>query len=258
MHVSCNDAAAAGAEPIGLLTTLLVPPSATEDDIARVADELSAAAKAANVEIIGGHTEVTDAVTRMITSAAVIAKAGERGILTTGGMKEGDSIVLSKWACLEGTAIIANDFADRLDGISQAELEEARGYMSYVSVVGEGLYAYANGAHAMHDVTEGGVFGAAWEMSEASGVGIEIDAAKVPLKPATQKICAALGLDPFRLLSSGAMLIACPDGETLANGLMQMGINAAVIGRAGGKGVRTANGEAIAPPGADELYKLYK
>ena len=258
VHVSCNDAAAAGAEPIGLLTTRLVPPSATEDDIARVADELSAAAKAANVEIIGGHTEVTDAVTRMITSAAVIAKAGERGILTTGGMKEGDSIVLSKWACLEGTAIIANDFADRLDGISQAELEEARGYMSYVSVVREGLYAYANGAHAMHDVTEGGVFGAAWEMSEASGVGIEIDAAKVPLKPATQKICAALGLDPFRLLSSGAMLIACPDGETLANGLMQMGINAAVIGRAGGKGVRTANGDMIAPPGADELYKLYK
>jgi len=253
VHVSCNDAAAAGAEPIGLLTTLLVPPSATEDDIARVA-----AAKAANVEIIGGHTEVTDAVTRMITSAAVIAKAGERGILTTGGMKEGDSIVLSKWACLEGTAIIANDFADRLDGISQSELEEARGYMSYVSVVREGLYAYANGAHAMHDVTEGGVFGAAWEMSEASGVGIEIDAAKVPLKPATQKICAALGLDPFRLLSSGAMLIACPDGETLANGLMQMGINAAVIGRAGGKGVRTANGDMIAPPGADELYKLYK
>ena len=90
-------------------------------------------------------------------------------------------------------------------------------------------------------------------MSEASGVGIEIDAAKVPLKPATQKICAALGLDPFRLLSSGAMLIACPDGETLANGLMQMGINAAVIGRAGGKGVRTANGDMIAPPGADEL-----
>lgn len=194
----------------------------------------------------------------MITSAAVIAKAGERGILTTGGMKEGDSIVLSKWACLEGTAIIANDFADRLDGISQAELEEARGYMSYVSVVREGLYAYANGAHAMHDVTEGGVFGAAWEMSEASGVGIEIDAAKVPLKPATQKICAALGLDPFRLLSSGAMLIACPDGEALVNGLMQMGINAAVIGRAGGKGVRTANGDMIAPPGADELYKLYK
>ena len=220
--------------------------------------ETVAAAKAANVEIIGGHTEVTDAVTRMITSAAVIAKAGERGILTTGGMKEGDSIVLSKWACLEGTAIIANDFADRLDGISQSELEEARGYMSYVSVVREGLYAYANGAHAMHDVTEGGVFGAAWEMSEASGVGIEIDAAKVPLKPATQKICAALGLDPFRLLSSGAMLIACPDGETLANGLMQMGINAAVIGRAGGKGVRTANGDMIAPPGADELYKLYK
>ena len=258
VHVSCNDAAAAGAEPVGLLTTLLVPPTATEDDIAAVADELSAAAKTANVEIIGGHTEVTDAVTRMVTNAAVLAKAGERGILTPGGMKEGDSIVLSKWACLEGTAIIAGDFADRLKSVTPEEIEEARGYINYVSVVKEGLFAYANGAHAMHDVTEGGVFGAAWEMSEASNVGIEIYRDKVPVKPITQKICDELKLNPMRLLSSGAMLIACPDGEGLVNGLMEMGIHAAVIGKACGQGVRTSDGMTIDPPGADELYKLYK
>ncbi len=258
VHVSCNDAAAAGAEPIGLLTTLLAPPSITEDEIAEIADELSTAAKEANVEIIGGHTEITDAVTRVVTSAAVIAKAGARGILTPGGMKEGDSVVLTKWICLEGTAIIASEFAGRLDGITEAELDEARDYMKYVSVVKEGLFAYEHGAHAMHDITEGGVFGAAWEMSEASGVGMEICEECIPIKDVTRKMCAALDIDPMRLISSGAMLIACPNGEEIVKGLKEMGINAAVIGTAGGEGVRTASGKIIAPPGADELYKLYK
>lgn len=258
VHVSCNDAAAAGAEPIGLLTTLLAPPSITEAEIDTIANELSAAAKEANVEIIGGHTEITDAVTRVVTSAAVIAKAGERGILTPGGMQAGDSIVLSKWACLEGTAIIASEFADKLSEISERELEEARALMENVSVVKEGLYAYAHGAHAMHDVTEGGVFGAAWEMSEASGIGLELDENSVPIKPVTRKICAALGIDPLRLISSGAMLIACPDGAAMVKGLKEIGVNAAIIGKAGGVGVRTSAGAEIAPPGADELYKLYK
>lgn len=258
VHVSCNDAAAAGAEPIGLLTTLLAPPSITEREIDEIADELSAAAREANVEIIGGHTEITDAVTRVVTSAAVIAKAGARGILTPDGMKEGDSVILTKWVCLEGSAIIASEFGDRLSDITEYELDEAREYMKYVSVVKEGLFAYEHGAHAMHDITEGGVFGAAWEMSEASGVGMEIHEERIPIKEVTRKMCASLNIDPMRLISSGAMLIACPNGEEIVSGLKNIGINAAIIGKAGGKGVRTALGKIIAPPGADELYKLYK
>ena len=257
VHVSCNDAAAAGAEPIGLLVTLLAPPSTTESDIAGVADELSLAAKSANVEIIGGHTEVTDSVTRMITNATVIAKAGDRGIITPAGVKEGDDIVITKWACLEGTSIIANDFACRLSDMEAGELDEARGFVELVSVVKEGLYAYSKGAHAMHDVTEGGVFGAAWEMSEASGIGMEIYAENVPVKAVTRKICQKLSIDPLRLLSSGAMMIACPNGAELVKGLISIGINAAVIGKAHGNGVRLSTGETILPPEADELYKLY-
>lgn len=184
--MSCNDAAAAGAEPIGLLVTLLIPPHGTEEEVEHIAQELAEAARLANIEIIGGHTEVTASVTRYVTCAAVIARAGKNGIITPAGMKAGQDIIMTKMAGIEGTAVIASDAAGRT-GLTDAELEEARGFMSMVSVVKEGLYAAEHGATAMHDITEGGVFGAAWEMAEASGCGMVLYPEKVLMHPITKK-----------------------------------------------------------------------
>lgn len=256
VHINCNDAAAAGAEPVGLLVTLLIPPSATYEEVGLVADELASEAALANVDIIGGHTEVTEAVTRMVTCATVLAKAPEGGMLDPSMIEDGDDIVLTKCAGLEGTAVIAEDHADRLDFLSSDELDEARSFINVISVVREGVYASSHGAHAMHDVTEGGVLGAVSELSEASGRGITLDAAAIPIHPVTKKICSRLGLDPLRLLSSGAMLIACPDGRGLTAGLCGIGVRATVIGKVGGSGARTSDGRAIDPPGADELYRI--
>ena len=74
VNVSCNDAAASGAEPIGLMVTFLLPHDITEEQICDLADELVEAAAASNVDIIGGHTEITPAVNRIVTCATVIAK----------------------------------------------------------------------------------------------------------------------------------------------------------------------------------------
>ena len=244
VHVSCNDAAAAGAEPIGLLVTLLIPPHGTEEEVEHIAQELAEAARLANIEIIGGHTEVTASVTRYVTCAAVIARAGKNGIITPAGMKAGQDIIMTKMAGIEGTAVIASDAAGRT-GLTDAELEEARGFMSMVSVVKEGLY-----------ITEGGVFGAAWEMAEASGCGMVLYPEKVLMHPITKKICQKFGIDPYRLISSGSMLIACDDGEGMVKGLAAIGIPAAVIGKAVESGVSTADGTEISAPEADELYKI--
>ncbi len=258
VHVSCNDAAAAGAEPIGLLVTLLLPPSATEELIAKIADDLSAAAKEANVEIIGGHTEVTDSVTHPVTCATVLAKAAQRGILKPGGMVEGNDIVFTKHACIEGTAIIASDFEDKLGFLSRAELDEAIGYLSKVSVVKEGLYAMEHGATAMHDITEGGILGAAYEMAYSANCGMTLEKSTIPLSSVTRKITEALGLNPYKLLSSGSMLISCENGTELVAGLAEIGVEATVIGKA----TRTKDnavyfdGKPVEPPQADELYKL--
>ena len=257
VQVSCNDAAAAGAEPIGLLVTLLAPPSVTIEELDAVTDELSQTAALEHVEILGGHTEITDSVTRIVTCATVLAKAGERGVITPGGMKEGDSLILTKHAGLEGASIIASEFQERLHGVAQDELMTACGFVERVSVVKEGLLAAAFGATAMHDVTEGGVLGAAWEMAYAAGCGVVIDPAKIPVHPVTKKLCKELSLDPLRLISSGCMLIASASGEALVEKLAEAGVEAAIIGYAHGKDARLVDGTSIAPPEADELYKLF-
>jgi hydrogenase maturation factor len=80
------------------------------------------------------------------------------------------------------------------------------------------------------------------------------------VRPATRAICAALGVDPLRLISSGALLIACPDGPQMVRELAARGIAAAVIGA-----VTPSSRELVLPGGTatpvttverDELYRV--
>jgi hydrogenase expression/formation protein HypE len=140
--------------------------------------------------------------------------------------------VLTKSAGLEGTAILATDFADRLRGqMSDEALARAQAFGREISVVTEGVAAAAHGATAMHDATEGGVLGAIHEMVTAAGLGVEVWADAVPVREETRQICRIFNADPLKLISSGAMLIACADAEQMVSSLTGLGIPAGVIGR---------------------------
>lgn len=258
VNVCCNDAAASGAEPIGLMVTLLLPPDVSEKEIEELMDELVAAAEIANVDIIGGHTEITASVTRIVTATTVIAREGKNGVISPRGMREGDALIMTKHAGLEGANILADHVKNAESILSVDELATAHSFAENTSVVLEGLFAADNGATAMHDATEGGVLGACWELSEASGVGLELFRERITVHPVTKKLCDACGIDPLRLISSGCMLITCPNADEMLSGLRALGVDAAIIGRAGGEGVRFADGEVIAPPDADELYKVFE
>ncbi len=256
VHVCCNDAAAAGAEPVGLLVTLLMPPTGTMDEISRIADDLSAAAQLAGVDILGGHTEVTDAVTRAITSTTIIARQARDH--TMRGMRPGDAIVMTKWAALEGTTILAEDFSDRLKSLPASVLDAAHALTGQLSIVPESRVAMLSGATAMHDVTEGGALGACWELAYANGCAIEIDSSKIPVRPETRALCEALHLDPLRLIGSGSLIIACEDGARMTSALTAQKIPAALIGHAieGSQSIR--DGSPLEEPHSDELYRLSK
>ena len=260
VHISCNDVAANGVEPFGLLFTILAPEGTTLEvlqDIVRQAAEEAASLK---VEIIGGHTEITPAVNRIVVSTTAIGRAAKDRVVTSSGAKPGDYIILTKWAGLEGTAIIAHDFEKRLRGrMDDALLESAQAMMGHISVVKEGMIAGKMGATAMHDVTEGGVLGALWELAEASGVGLRIYRDKIPVRPETRTICEEFGLNPLKLISSGCMLITCRDGEGMLEALNREGIPASIIGEVVEEGRTLVSGERempIDPPESDELYKV--
>jgi hydrogenase maturation factor len=260
VHIACNDLATTGAEPVGLLMTLLLAEATADQDLDRIMGEAGPAARAVGVEIVGGHTEVTPGLPHSIVVVTAIGRAPKDRYVSAGGGRPGDALVLTKGAGIEGTAILAADMADRLRAaIGEAALTTARAFIDRISVVPDGRIGARCGATAMHDVTEGGVLTGAWELAEASKCGVRLDAGAVPVAPETRAICEALRADPLALISSGAMLIAVPDPEPLRAELSRAGIASSVIGTlVNGERTVTRGGVTtpLVPPDRDELWRL--
>lgn len=262
VHINANDIASSGAEPIGILASIILPPDATENDLKQIMGDIEEACAELNIEIMGGHTEVSDIVKRTVINVTCVGKVKKDRFIPTGGLSVGDEIVMTKWAGIEGTSIIATKKADILRKTLPEELiKTAASYKKYLSVVPEAAVA-ASAATAMHDVTEGGIFGALWEIGAASGVGITANLRKIPIKQETVEVCEVFDINPYMLISSGSMLIGCVHGNELVEKLAKKGISAAVIGRATkGNDRVVVNGEEIrylGPAVSDELYKIYK
>lgn len=262
INVSCNDIASSGAEPIGALMTILIPPSATKEDLECIMKQAGEEAKKLNIEIVGGHTEVTDAVNKIIISTTVIGKQLTEDVIDPKNVKIGDKIIITKTVGIEGTAIIAYEFYEKLKGkISKELLEDAKALSEKISVLKEGLIGGKAGANYMHDITEGGVLGAIWEAACATGKGVLVHKNLIPVERSTFEISKVLNIDPYRLISSGSMLIIISDEnlEKLSTQLKSEDIGFAVIGEVVESGTTIViDGERsnIDPPGGDELYKV--
>ncbi|MGI5849628.1 MAG: AIR synthase family protein [Christensenellales bacterium] len=260
VHISCNDVASSGTRPVAMLVTLLVPPDNTLSDVENVVSEIIAEADSLGVDIIGGHTEVTDAVSRIVVSTTAIGRTKSSRLIKSSGAKPGDDIIMTGYAAIEGTYIIATEYKSKLDSVlTETEFKKALDLGSKISVVKEGVIAGEFGVTAMHDITEGGVYGAVCELCEASHVGCEINKDKIPLLDVTNKICTFLGINPYRLIGSGSMLITTADSGSLIRIFRQNGINAAIIGRITKKDIRVDDGgrqTELSLTSEDELFLL--
>ncbi|OUJ19399.1 Hydrogenase maturation factor HypE [Methanonatronarchaeum thermophilum] len=260
VHIACNDVAASGAEPVGILVTILFPEYIDEEDIPLLMEEISSTAEEINVEVIGGHTEVTPAVNKTVISTTAIGKARENRFLTSSNAEVGDAVVMTKTAGLEGTAIIVNDHRELVDHIlNKDEIKKAKKMFNQISVIKEGLIASKNKATAAHDVTEGGVKTAAFELARASNKGITLIKKDIPIANVTKKICQELDLDPLGLMSSGTLLITTPNPNKMIKKLKKKQIPAAKIGQIEKKEFKIKeNGteKKLKPLRKDELYKL--
>ncbi|MBN7773879.1 AIR synthase family protein [Clostridium aminobutyricum] len=266
IHITCNDIASNGVEPLGIMLAVMLPEGTTEEDVKTIMGHAGETAEELGVEIIGGHTEVTPAVNTPVIVSTAIGRAKKGDSQNASEMKPGDFILMTKFAGIEGSGILALDFEEELRNVcSQEEILEAQQLLSQVSVVREGVIAGKIGTAGMHDITEGGVLGAVWEMCEISRNGAELWLDKVPVKDITKKICNRFQINYLRLISSGCMLIiVTPEKRPLLEeALVQAGIAVSCIGvikeRAFGVMLNSENDlQPIAPPEADELYKVVK
>lgn len=259
-HITANDIASSGAELVGMMLTIIFPPENTEEELKQIMKDVTELAAEYNVEILGGHTEVSPAVNQTLVSVTGVGRIAPGEMVTTSGLKPGQDLVVTKWIGLEGTSILATEKEKELLAKLPAELvETARAFGKLLSVVPDGRVAMEIGVSAMHDVTEGGIFGALWEMAAASGVGLEVDLRKIPIRQETIEVCEVFDINPYMLISSGAMLIGTDHGSQLVEALKRAGIHGAVVGRATKGNDRVIiNGEErrfLEPPKTDELFR---
>ena len=258
--VTANDIASSGAEIIGIMLSVLLPEGTEEEDLKKIMRQVSGECEKLGIQIIGGHTEVTPVVSQPVITSTGLGKVRKDRLVTTSGAKPGDDVVVTKWIGLEGTGIIAKEDREYLTGrFSASFVDRAAQFGDLLSVAEDARLAVSVGVSAMHDVTEGGIFGALWEVAQSSKCGLTVELADIPVRQETVEICEEYGIDPYRLISSGSMLITTQKGPDVVRSLKEAGINAALIGKvtAGGDRIVMNRGEKrfLTPPGPDELYK---
>jgi hydrogenase expression/formation protein HypE len=263
VYVNANDVATAGAKPVWYLCTILLPPGSNERTLSDIMKGIDRASRKLGITVARGHTEATKGLDRPIIAGFMIGEKKGK-LLRAENARAGDIILLTKTAGIEGTAIIASDHSQRLKQVPTQTLRKARRFSQQINVVPEALIlSKIPGVRVLHDPTEGGVMNGCWELGEASHLGVELWADKIPVAQVTKIICSKLRLEPLKLMSSGCLL-AVIDPRSAArtvSALRKIRVSVTAIGRMRPKteGRKyTLNGRTatlVAVP-RDELYKL--
>ncbi len=257
---AAGGAACSGAVPKMVQMSLLLPEGAEESLLKQYMAEADSAAAELGMEIAGGHTEVTKAVTSPCVTVQVTGTIPDKYI-EPGGAKPGQDIVVSKWIGLEGSARLAEKYADRLSArYPYHMIAEAAAFKRYLSIIPEAATAIKSNVSAMHDISGGGIFAALWELAESAGVGLTVDLKKIPIRQETIEVCEFFGISPYEMLSGGALLMTSDDGEGLVQALEAIYIPATVIGKITNNNDRVIINEDekrfLERPRADEFTKI--
>ena len=257
---AANDVAASGAVPQAVSVSLLLPTSINEEELRDIIKDMEAACEECHMDIINGHTEVTRAVKEPLVTATAVGTAKKEHLVHNKNLCPGMDIVVSKWVGLEGTAILAKEKAGELrTRFPQPFIDKAKIFEQMMSIIPEAAVAVKSGVSAMHDVSEGGIFGALWELAQCADVGLEIDLKKIPIRQETIEICEFFDINPYKMISGGCLLMAAEDGNALVRELEKAGIFATVIGKATGNNDRVLINEDerrfLEMTQTDEIYK---
>ena len=163
VHVSCNDIASCGAEPVGIMITILAPLSAEEKDFEAIMKDVSDTADKLNVDILGGHTEITDAVSRFVLVGTCIGRAAPERLVTSKGAKPGDVVVMTGSAGTEGISVIAHDREKELSEKLEGACRIGKGVRRQDQRCKGRHYSSRRGVSSMH-IYRGRVLGAVWEL----------------------------------------------------------------------------------------------
>ena len=232
MTRAVNSVAAEGGSPFAVLVSMIVPPETEESRIKSIMEVQEETASSLNVQIAGGHSEVSDKVNMPVFSVTAYGNcAGE--LLDSRREKDtlyGQDIVMTGYMALEATGVAAVQHREELS-FAPGYLAGAADYLQELSVVKHAQIALEHGSAVMHDLSETGVFGGLWELGEKMQAGMEIEARNIPVHQETIELSEQLEQNPYTMQSAGSLLVVTRDGNGLVHQYEKEGIHAALIGK---------------------------
>lgn len=257
-----NDLWTRGAEPIGVNISILLPPHAYESRLKSMISYAEEVAEGQRIQILNAKAEVSPVLSKSLVTVLGIGKEKKEGLLQSSMGKAGQDVVLVNWIGLEGMLRILREKREELSKrFVSAFLHQIEEQQQYLLAGDELRIAKEFGVSAMHQITEGGILAALWNLAEASGTGIDVDLKKIAIKQETIEVCEHFHLNPYQMTSAGSILLVTHDGEGLVSRLEKNGKKATVIGRLTDRNEKVIWNDAekrfVDRPAQDELLKIY-
>lgn len=254
-----NNLACSGSLPVSVMLVLLLPMETEERTIKEIMAEAETVCGELGIQIAGGHTEMTQAVSQPVLSVTALGMLDDEP-LSVDRVRPGMDVLVAGTVAREGTGLLLAANEKKLKKYFPLDfVEEARKIGQDISILPLALCAKEFGAVALHDASIGGIFGALWELCEGAKAGLEAQMRKIPIRQETIEICEYFGKNPYCLLSGGALLIVTADGENMEQRLRRQGFAASVIGKVtSGNDRILRNGEEkryLDRPVQDEIYR---
>jgi hydrogenase expression/formation protein HypE len=225
-----NDLAMMGATPIALSLAYIIEEGLPLDELRAITESAARAAAAVGVQIVTGDTKVVGrgAADRLFVNTAGIGLVPAGVSPSADRARPGDAVILSGPIGLHGVAIMSVR-----EGLEfEAEIESDTAPLNRLVAA---VLSVSADVHVLRDPTRGGLASALNEIAAASGAGIEISEAAIPVPGPVRAACEMLGLDPLHVANEGKCVVIVPSPSAAAV-LAAMhdvreGVDAVLIGR---------------------------
>jgi len=215
VHLVANDIATTGFPPMYGQFVLNLPAQFSQKDFQTYWDYIHQFCSESNIAITGGHTGFIEEQNSTIAGGATFVTIAKQNQLLTSKLAEpDDAILVTKSCAISSVAILAKSFPETVKNKAGIEHYQNACESFYdISVLKDALTVMDGKKQkevtAMHDVTEGGVLGAIYEMAIASNNGAIIYNDKLPIGETQSRICEVFSLAPAYCTGAGAMVITC-------------------------------------------------
>lgn len=239
VHLMANDMATTGCPPQYGQFVLNLPADFSASDLKIYWGHIHTFCKDIGIAITGGHTGFIEGQNSTIAGGGtLITIASKEHLLVSSNAKPTNIILATKQCAISSAAILAMSFPETVKNkLGKQVYNDGCNLFYQTSSLKDALTAVGN-AHerteitAMHDVTEGGILGAIYELAVASNNGVIVYNDALPIGETPKQICHLFNIDPRYCIGAGSMIIAVgkDHGNAVIARLKVQNIDCVVVG----------------------------